>query len=153
MKRRNLSALPEPEMVSEGRFWQALDKSMIGIAPFRLFLRVLHIFGAIVKWHYLFQEEEELHEGICRALDKARMKYKREFYLTPKDRIDFMLRGGIGIEVKTGGSLSQLTRQLYRYAEARSVKVIIVIIALRRLSNLPSEINGKRIVRIPLWEY
>lgn len=55
---------------------------------------------------------------------------------------------GIILETKIAGSVSEITRQLHRYAQLESVKAIIL---LSRRSNVPHEINGKPIRIITLW--
>lgn len=91
---------------------------------------------------FRYQNEKELQRGIAEVLQKHGLAYKAEVQLTGKDRIDFLV-GNIGIEVKVGGSLSAVTRQLYRYAERPEISDLILVTTRHGHGNLPSEINGK----------
>jgi len=98
---------------------------------------------AIRQVGYRFSDEAELQEGISFALTLAGLKHEREAVLTKRDRIDFLLPGGIGIEVKIDGSISALTRQLFRYAELPEVASLVVVVGKNTLGNLPHEILSK----------
>lgn len=98
---------------------------------------------AISMFTYNFSDEEEFQVGLSKALRSAGVEFRREAILSKRDRIDFMLDGGIGIEVKIDGSISALTRQLFRYAELPEINGLLVAVSLNRLANLPTEINGK----------
>jgi len=95
---------------------------------------------------FRFQDEVELQDGIAIALGRADIPHRREVVLSPKDRIDFMLNDGVGIEVKIDGSVSALTRQLIRYAKLPQISALLVVVSAIRLSNLPSQIEGKPVV-------
>lgn len=99
--------------------------------------------AALRRVAFRFSDESELQEGIAIALEHAGITNRREVVLSPKDRIDFMLDDGVGIEVKIDGSITLLTRQLYRYAQRPEVNSLVVVVTRMRLANLPSEINGK----------
>jgi hypothetical protein len=68
--------------------------------------------AAIAAFGYCFGTEEELQIGLAKALEAGSVSFRREVALSKRDRIDFMLDDGIGIEVKIDGSISALTRQL-----------------------------------------
>lgn len=91
---------------------------------------------------FRFSNETELQEGIAIALGRAGIQHRREVVLTKRDRIDFLV-DDIGIEVKVDGSITLLTRQLYRYAKLPEVSSLVVVVTRMRLANLPPEINGK----------
>jgi hypothetical protein len=76
--------------------------------------------------------------------------HEREVVLSRAERIDFLLVGGIGIEVKIGMSISALTRQLFRYANLEAIRALVVVVTSNRLSNLPREINGKPVLTVLL---
>ena len=98
---------------------------------------------AISRFTYNFSDEDEFQVGISKALRIAGLEFRREVILSKRDRIDFLLDDGIGIEVKIDGSISALTRQLFRYAELPAINGLLVAVSLNRLANLPTEINGK----------
>lgn len=59
---------------------------------------------------------------------------------------------GTAIEVKVDGSLAALTRQLHRYAQHDRVIDLVVITNRARLTQVPRELNGKRVEVISLLE-
>lgn len=97
---------------------------------------------------YHFADERELQDGLAIVL--APLDAQREVRFDAADRIDFLLPGGIGIEVKIDGSLSALTRQVHRYAQRDEITALIIVTSRRRLAQLPDAINGKpiRVVRV-----
>lgn len=105
--------------------------------------------AAIAGFHYRFSTEKELQEGIQHALDERGIAHDREVHLGPGDIVDFMV-AGIAVEVKTKGSLAALTRQLHRYAQQEAVVSLMLVTSLNRLGNLPSTMNGKRILVVPI---
>ena len=77
---------------------------------------------------------------------------RREHVLTERDRIDFLIqetvwptdaRFGIGIEVKVDGTLSELVRQLQRYAQHDLVDGLLVVSTRARLHAVPTTLSGK----------
>jgi hypothetical protein len=102
--------------------------------------------SVIAAMAYRFTDEAELQEGISQALASAGIGFEREVVLSPRDRIDFMLEYGVGIEVKIDGSISALTRQVFRYTELPVVSAVLVVVALNRLGQLPHEMNGKPVL-------
>ena len=101
--------------------------------------------AAIAAFGYNFSTEEEFQTGLAKALASGGVEFRREVILSKRDRIDFMLDGGVGIEVKIDGSISALTRQIFRYAELPEINGLLVVVSANRLANLPTEINGKPI--------
>lgn len=90
---------------------------------------------------YLGSNESELQDGIASVLTIAGTKFEREYRLTKKDRLDFwvprsivaigLLNGrverGIALEVKANGGLSDVVRQLHRYAAHESVLGLLLV--------------------------
>jgi len=94
---------------------------------------------------YAFTDERELQDGLAIVLaDVAGLH--REHSFSPQDRIDFLLPDGVGIEVKIDGSLSDLARQVHRYAQREEITALIVVTNRLRLAELPETINGKPVV-------
>lgn len=108
------------------------------------------VIQAIGRVAYRFSNEVELQHGLSVAMLQAGLEHNREVVLTKRDRIDFLLPGGIGIEVKIDGSISALTRQLFRYGELPQITSLVVVVGKNTLGNLPAAINGKpvHVVRI-----
>jgi len=90
--------------------------------------------------------ESELHGYLHGALDKQYGKLVRsEVRLTAADRIDFMV-GRIGIELKIKGSLSDVTRQLHRYAQSPDVDALLLVTTRMKLRHMPPTMNGKPVL-------
>jgi hypothetical protein len=99
--------------------------------------------AALSGYSFRFGTELELQDGIARALTDRGVSFRREVVLSKRDRIDFMLDDGIGVEVKIDGSVSALTRQVFRYAELPDIRGLLVVVSAIRLANLPSQIGTK----------
>lgn len=110
------------------------DASMLGV------LKVLS------QYRFNFQSEKELQEGIAKALGENSIEFTREFTLSPKDRVDFLLPEGIGIEVKLDGSANKLASQVRRYLDHEELSGLIVVATRSRLLDLPKSLNGKAIL-------
>jgi hypothetical protein len=89
--------------------------------------------------------EARLQFGLDVLLTNLAVGYEREVRLSPKDRIDFLTRAGIGIECKIQGGVTPLLRQLMRYAEHERVRELVLVTSRLRLAAVPETMNGKRI--------
>lgn len=88
-----------------------------------------------------FSNEAECHRGIKEAFDAAGIAYQHEVKI-PEGRLDFLI-DGVGVEVKLDGSLSDLTRQLYKYSLSSKLTGLAVITNKNRLTYLPLEMSEK----------
>jgi len=87
-------------------------------------------------------EEKNLQADIAKLLSDAGITYSKEYRLGPRNRIDFMLENGIGIEVKKGKQNSQVVlNQVVRYAKCDDVTGIIIVSEYNL--QLPKCINKK----------
>ena len=89
-------------------------------------------------------DEYVLQAKIKECLHEYGIGYQKEYRLGSRNRVDFLVTGGIAIEVKQGTTKPNQTRvihQLLRYASYEEVKAIILVVD--RNVHLPSEINGK----------
>ena len=82
-------------------------------------------------------------------LKKHGVSFEREYRLDARNRLDFFC-DGVAIEVKIGGSRNNLIRQLHRYAQFDEVRELLVVTSRLCLASLPSELNGKPIVTLPM---
>ena len=98
---------------------------------------------AVGFYRFLFRDEKELQDGLEQVLAGAGFKVEREVTLGPGDVVDFLVEPGIAVEVKIGGGLSEVTRQLHRYAQHERVRALVLITSKSRLGNLPATMNGK----------
>lgn len=107
---------------------------------------------ALCGYAYRFGSEIQLHEGMVQALTEAGLNFQREFIAGPNDRFDFLVEGGIVVEAKIKGSLSQALIQCKRYAERDDVTSVILA-TTRHWGNTPDDtltVNGKTIRVIKL---
>lgn len=92
----------------------------------------------------LITRETSLHELVADALAGAGVAFEREVRLGPRERIDFLAEGGVGIECKKGKPNGpSLLRQITRYAAHERVVSIVVVTAWERHVRVPGEILGK----------
>lgn len=91
----------------------------------------------------LVRDEYILQDIISKELERASIAYKKEHRLAPRCRIDFLVSGGIGIEVKKGKPYTrQVIEQLERYTS--SPEITAIILAVERNLDIPKTINGKQ---------
>lgn len=104
--------------------------------------------AAALMWHlgefrYDLTSEETIQVGIAEALRQGGYQFQREARLSPTERLDFLVEGGVAIEVKRHGSRHDLLRQLSRYTEFEAVRELLVVAARSQLSDLPLELHDK----------
>lgn len=113
---------------------------------------------------YRFTSESELQTQIASALKGVPLE--KEFRLSNRDRVDFLasweirpdfitaitITIRIGIEIKIGGGISDVTRQLHRYAGNDQIDGLILVTSKLQLANLPKTLRGKPLRVIPLLE-
>lgn len=91
---------------------------------------------------HVIKEEIEIHKQIKKLLDSEGIKYEYEYMLGRGNRIDFLLEGGIGIEVKKGRpNQTKVIKQLTRYLSFGEVNKMILV--MEKTMPIPREINGK----------
>lgn len=89
------------------------------------------------------RDEFNLQSLIAQRLAQENIPFSREYKLAPRNRIDFLVAGGIGIEVKKGKPYRrQVIDQLARYTSFPEIKSVILVV--ERNLDLPKSINGKR---------
>lgn len=73
-------------------------------------------------------DEAQLQEQIALALSRAGVDFTREARIGPRCRADFLLDGGVIIEVKAGRrARKDLLAQLSRYAACQTVTAILLV--------------------------
>ena len=76
-----------------------------------------HLRTTLTKRRLPAATELALQDAIALAFTAAGIAFEREVHLSAEDRVDFMVEGNVGVEVKIAGGLSEVTRQLHRYAQ------------------------------------
>lgn len=110
---------------------------------------------ALYNTQYHYHSEKELQHGVGLVLSGLGLAFKPEYVLAPRDRIDFLLTDGIGIECKSddskgGSSLAAVTRQLMRYMQSPLVSELILLTTMSKHKNLPDLMNGKSLYIVHL---
>lgn len=89
-------------------------------------------------------DEKRTQTAIAEGLISAKKAFQREFRLSPKEIIDFMLDKGVGLEIKIKGQRMAIFRQLERYAEIEQIQGLILATSVSM--HLPKEIKGKPVL-------
>lgn len=106
---------------------------------------------ALRSVRFRYSSEEDLQLGIDRLFRERGIVYEREVRLDSHCRIDFMVEGSIGIEVKIDGSAEELGRQILRYLQHDRVSEIVVVTTRATHRDLPPMLEGKRITVVYLF--
>lgn len=106
---------------------------------------------ALRSVRFRFSSEEDLQLGIDQLLRKREIVFEREVRLGPHDRIDFLVEGGIGIEVKIDGSAAELGRQALRYALHERVREIVLVTTRASHRDQPPTLEGKPVTVVYLF--
>lgn len=104
-----------------------------------------HLRTTLTKRRLPSATELALQDAIAEAFAAAGIAFEREVCLTDKDRIDFIVEGRVGIEVKIEGGLSEVTRQLHRYAQCDRLESLVLVTTRMRHLALPRELNAKHV--------
>jgi hypothetical protein len=98
--------------------------------------------AALISRTPIVQSNEiAVQEKISDILTQHGIVHKREVVLGPGDRPDFMIVGGIAIEVKLKASKRAIYRQCERYCAYDQVTGLILVSATAM--GFPEEIHGK----------
>jgi hypothetical protein len=104
-----------------------------------------HIARILSRLTFEYRNERDLQIAIYGALTGVGMASEREYRLSAQDRIDFYLEFfHVGIEVKVGGNVSTLIRQLTRYAQSEEIDALVVVTnRAKHASEMPLTLNDK----------
>ncbi len=109
-------------------------------------MRAAEIAALLERHRFRFTSERELQEGVALAFGRASIDFVREASLSGMGTIDFLVEGGVGVELKIGGTLAETTRQLHRYAGHPTVRELLLVTSSARLgrgNELPTSMQGK----------
>lgn len=94
--------------------------------------------------------EYDLQALIAEQFDRDGIPYVKEYKLGPRNRVDFLVAGGIVVEVKKGKPNSgELAAQADRYAAFEVVADVILVVE-RNVFNYHQEANGKPVHYVAL---
>ncbi len=115
--------------------------------PATIAAQLAAVVAGLTRTRFRYVDEIELHAGIAAMLNEIGVPTgpeHREVVLSPRDRIDFLLASGIGIEVKVAGRPGDVWRQLRRYAESDRVRALLLITTrARHVTGVPTSLNDK----------
>ncbi len=92
---------------------------------------------------FAFANERELHDAIAQLFVENAVPFKREFRLDNASRPDFLVFDAVVVELKVGGPIAALTRQLHRYLQDERVTGALVVTSKRAHTRLPTMMSGK----------
>ncbi|MHB8370642.1 MAG: hypothetical protein ACYDBP_13320 [Leptospirales bacterium] len=110
----------------------------------------LDLISSIQRVRFRYVTERDLQNGIETLFGKFDIPYFREYSMGSADRPDFLVDGGIALEVKIKGSLPELLRQISRYGLHREIREILVVGTPRWIPRVPAEIEGKPVYGLRL---
>lgn len=94
--------------------------------------------------------EYDLQDEISRQFTADGIPFAKECVLAPRNRIDFLIPGGIGVEVKKGKPNSgQVGGQIERYCAFEAIQTLILVVE-RNVFRYEKSINGKPVHYIAL---
>lgn len=105
------------------------------------------------SYRTLGSTEIEIQDQLARILAREGIAFEREYHCGAAGRIDFYLPAfGAGLEVKIAGSLSEVIRQLQRYAGVQEIGTLLVYTRRARHGHLPERIGDVAVHVICPWE-
>ena len=84
------------------------------------------VMGLLDRYEFSSREERRIQDAIAEILVVNEIPFKREVVLSPGNRPDFMVEG-VALEVKVGGSIAEVLRQMQRYASEPAVKAVLLV--------------------------
>lgn len=106
-------------------------------------LTAIEVTALLRGFRFRGRSETDYQETIESIFKDREVAFEREVWLTPKDRIDFVLEGGLGIEVKVDDTRARIIRQLGRYAQSEKVSSLLLVSSRQTLvAGIPQEILG-----------
>lgn len=95
--------------------------------------------------------EKQIQDSVERVLAHAGLEFVRECVLSPADRPDFLLTGGVVVEVKMKAPRSPVLMQLGRYATHEQVSALVLASpSYTVVAGLPDRIHGKPLTGVQL---
>ena len=105
-------------------------------------MTALELARFLESFRYTAGSEAHLQDGIAESMSLAGLRFEREVELARGDRIDF-LAGDLGVEVKVKGGLSEVTRQLHRYAQSPRIAQLLLVTNALKLARVPKSLHDK----------
>jgi hypothetical protein len=111
-------------------------------------LATLH---SLLRRHRLpLHDEKATQQALADLLVQEGIAFSREHILGPRDTIDFLLEGWLGVEIKLKGQPSAIVRQCERYCAHERIQQLVLVTA--KSMRLPSSLHGKPTTQIFLGQ-
>lgn len=105
---------------------------------------------AVIREHrFPFGDEDLLQEALADVLATNGHAVEREVRLNARDRIDLLVDGQVGVEVKIDGPARRVVAQLRRYAQHDRLGELILVTRCAR-HQAPAALNGKPVTVVNL---
>ncbi|APQ14712.1 hypothetical protein BJP27_24380 (plasmid) [Pseudomonas oryzihabitans] len=78
------------------------------------------------RYRYRYTSETQLQDRLASVLDAHGIAYEREYAADAANRFDFLLQGGLVVEVKVKGTIAEALRQVDRYQRLHLVTGVIL---------------------------
>lgn len=98
--------------------------------------------AAIAGRRFCATGENLLQLELATVLGDAGVPFLREVELVGAGRIDFLLAGRVGLEVKVAGSASEVIRQLWRYAHSGELASLVLVTTRATHLRIPRSLCG-----------
>lgn len=112
-------------------------------------MTVVDVAAAVRSFRFRFASEDELQAAIAEGLKLRGFAVEREVRLDERSRIDLLVDGTVGVEVKVAGQAAPVTRQVARYLVSDRVEGLVLVTSSAR-HYLPPEIAGKPVEVVTL---
>ncbi len=99
---------------------------------------------ALARYRMPVSVERELQDSVERALRAEKLAFKREV-TRGADRIDFVV-GSVGVELKVKGAVTEVHRQLERYAAWEELTELLLVTTRGHHLAMPNSIGGKPVL-------
>lgn len=112
---------------------------------------VLRLVSTLSGYRHRGANERHIQDSVERVLTHGGWKFRREHFLSAHDRPDFLVEGGIVIEVKMKASRSFVLMQLGRYAAHSEVSALVLASPrFTVVAGLPEMLYGKSLAGVHL---
>jgi hypothetical protein len=108
-----------------------------------------HIATAVARRRYTWPNEYQLQDELAPVLADTGLPVAREHQLPGVGRLDFYV-DRIAVEVKVKGSVTEVIRQLGRYAKCDDVDGILLVTTVAHHTRIPHAVFTKPVVVVPL---
>ena len=101
------------------------------------------LWAVLHTYRFNCTSEATLGYGIAKALKLEDVQFEAEVVLDAKSRIDFLLEGGVGVELKVKGSANEVLAQLMRYADFARITSLVLVTTRAKHIDMPDSVRGK----------